>query len=47
MQLPVLIDAAVARGRGGMVGAGKNIWSHVNIEDSAYLIYFWEILLRS
>ncbi|KAF9469323.1 NAD-binding protein [Collybia nuda] len=42
MQIPVLIDASVDRGQGGMVGAGKNLWGNVNIEDIAdlYIILY-------
>jgi hypothetical protein len=33
VQIPGLINASLARGQGGMVGLGKNIWPNVNIED--------------
>jgi len=33
-QVPLLIRASLARGRGGMVGQGKNIWPDVHINDS-------------
>ncbi|KAG6915102.1 hypothetical protein DXG01_013422 [Tephrocybe rancida] len=32
-QLPLLIDAALDRGQAGTVGAGKNIWNDVHIDD--------------
>lgn len=38
MQVPQLIRAALARGRAGMVGAGKNIWPDVNIDDGTSLV---------
>ncbi|KAF8968166.1 hypothetical protein BDZ97DRAFT_1801302 [Flammula alnicola] len=37
IQVPALIHAALARGRAGMIGAGKNFWPDVNIEDVADL----------
>ncbi|KAF4612716.1 hypothetical protein D9613_011831 [Agrocybe pediades] len=42
IQIPQLIQAALARGRGGMVGAGTNVWGNVHIEDIAdlYIILF-------
>lgn len=42
MQIPVLMDASVDRGQGGMIGAGKNLWGNVNIEDSRCSIKFWK-----
>lgn len=33
LQIPALIQAALSRGRAGMVGAGKNIWPNVDIEE--------------
>jgi len=33
IQVPELIRAALGRGRGGMVGQGKNLWPDVNVED--------------
>lgn len=48
-QVPALIHAALDRGRAGMVGAGKNFWPNVDIEegedcnsfrDAALLIYY-------
>ncbi|KAG6901123.1 hypothetical protein C0995_000372 [Termitomyces sp. Mi166 len=33
IQIPALIDASLARGQGGMVGQGKNIWPNVHIDD--------------
>ncbi|OSD07456.1 NAD-P-binding protein [Trametes coccinea BRFM310] len=36
IQLPLLIKASLARGRGaGMVGAGKSVWNHVHVDDVA------------
>ncbi|KDR76268.1 hypothetical protein GALMADRAFT_247574 [Galerina marginata CBS 339.88] len=42
IQIPSLIRASLARGRGGMVGAGKNIWDNVHIDDIAdlYVVLF-------
>lgn len=42
IQVPELIRAALGRGRGGMVGQGKNLWPDVNVEDVAdlYLVVF-------
>lgn len=34
-QLPRLVRVSWDRGRGGMVGQGKNIWPNVHIEDGA------------
>jgi hypothetical protein len=33
IQIPKLIEASLARGQGGMVGAGENIWPNVDIDD--------------
>lgn len=33
LQIPALINIALSRGRAGMVGAGKNVWPNVNIEE--------------
>ena len=35
--IPGLIKVSLARGQGGMVGEGKNIWSHVHIDESKCL----------
>ncbi|KAF5336566.1 hypothetical protein D9611_006508 [Ephemerocybe angulata] len=35
VQIPHLIRAAIDRGRGGMVGPGKNIWPNVHITEIA------------
>ncbi|KAI9058112.1 NAD-P-binding protein [Trametes sanguinea] len=36
IQLPLLIKASLARGRGaGMVGEGKSVWNHVHVNDVA------------
>jgi hypothetical protein len=32
-QVPLLIKASLGRGRAGMVGAGKNVWPNVDIEE--------------
>ncbi|KAG6864529.1 hypothetical protein C0991_008930 [Blastosporella zonata] len=42
IQVPRLIDAALARGQGGTVGSGKNLWNDVSIEDVAdlYLVLY-------
>ncbi|RDB19487.1 Uncharacterized protein C2A9.02 [Hypsizygus marmoreus] len=37
LQVPAVIDASVRRGQGGMVGAGKNLWPNVHIDDIADL----------
>lgn len=37
IQIPALIDASLARGQGGMVGEGKNIWVNVHIEDGMHI----------
>ncbi|KAG6808428.1 hypothetical protein H0H87_012940, partial [Tephrocybe sp. NHM501043] len=34
IQVPRLLNAALARGQGGLVGAGKNLWNDVSIDDS-------------
>lgn len=36
IQVPELIRASLARGQGGMVGAGKNMWPNVNIEEGKF-----------
>lgn len=33
IQVPALIRASLKRGRAGMIGAGKNLWPDVNIEE--------------
>jgi len=42
IQIPSLVRASLARGQGGMVGAGKNIWPNVHIDDIAdlYIVLF-------
>jgi hypothetical protein len=35
MQIPMLAKAALDRGRAGMIGAGKNIWPHVEVHEGA------------
>ncbi|KAJ7193548.1 NAD-binding protein [Mycena pura] len=37
MQIPDLISASLDRGRGGMVGEGKNLWPNVEIHELADL----------
>jgi hypothetical protein len=37
VQIPVLIAASLDRGRAGRVGAGKNVWPNVHIDDRASL----------
>ncbi|KAF9466577.1 hypothetical protein BDZ94DRAFT_1319443 [Collybia nuda] len=37
IQVPALVDASLARGQGGMVGEGKNLWPNVHVEDVADL----------
>ena len=41
-QVPGLIKIALSRGRAGMVGAGKNVWPNVDIEEGKkkYDYYF-------
>lgn len=39
-QVPALIRASLDRGRAGMVGAGKNIWPNVDIEEGKHYIYY-------
>ncbi|KAI8980060.1 NAD-P-binding protein [Trametes punicea] len=41
-QIPNLIKASLARGRGGMAGEGKPIWNNVHVED---LAEFYSLLL--
>jgi hypothetical protein len=38
MQIPMLVKAALDRGRAGMIGAGKNIWPHVEVHEGANFI---------
>ena len=38
LQVPMHIQAALSRGRAGMVGAGKNIWPNVNIEEGKIIM---------
>ncbi|KAF8501570.1 hypothetical protein F5888DRAFT_1608771 [Russula emetica] len=42
IQIPLAIRTALDRGQGGVVGEGKNIWSHVEINELADM---YEILL--
>jgi len=37
IQIPLLINASLARGQGGVVGEGKNLWPNVEIHDVAAL----------
>lgn len=32
-QIPTLVKTSLDRGRAGMVGAGKNIWPNVHIDE--------------
>ncbi|EJF65198.1 hypothetical protein DICSQDRAFT_50371 [Dichomitus squalens LYAD-421 SS1] len=45
-EIPALIIASIDRGRPGMVGEGKNVWSNVHIDD-AVLLYelIWNAIL--
>jgi hypothetical protein len=38
IQIPSLINASLARGQGGMVGLGKNIWPNVHVGDRTRLL---------
>jgi len=33
VQLPILIASSIARGQGGMIGQGKNLWPNVEIHE--------------
>lgn len=35
-RIPTLVKIGVERGQGGVIGLGKNIWSHVHISDGAF-----------
>lgn len=37
-QIPNLVKVSLARGQGGMVGQGKNMWPNVHIDDGTHLI---------
>ncbi|KAJ2933382.1 hypothetical protein H1R20_g3697, partial [Candolleomyces eurysporus] len=37
MQVPFFVKAALARKRGGYIGAGKNVWSAASLSDTANL----------
>ncbi|KAF8193803.1 hypothetical protein BJ912DRAFT_1057475 [Pholiota molesta] len=39
VQIPVLIAASLDRGRAGRVGAGKNVWPNVHIDDLGELYH--------
>ncbi|KDR76264.1 hypothetical protein GALMADRAFT_156362 [Galerina marginata CBS 339.88] len=45
--IPLLTRAALSRGRGGMVGAGRNVWPNVHIDDVADLYIILLDLIRS
>ncbi|KAF8994654.1 hypothetical protein BDQ17DRAFT_1311423 [Cyathus striatus] len=46
VQIPALINASIARGQGGMVGEGKNIWPDVHIDDIASLyVTLFDVIL--
>jgi hypothetical protein len=36
IQIPLAIRTALDRGQGGMVGEGKNIWSHVEVNEREF-----------
>ncbi len=38
IQIPALVKVSLARGIGSYVGAGKNVWDNVHIDDGASLI---------
>jgi hypothetical protein len=38
IQVPALVDASLARGQGGMVGEGKNLWPNVHVEDGTHVL---------
>ncbi|KAF8623606.1 hypothetical protein AX17_007309 [Amanita inopinata Kibby_2008] len=48
IQIPAIIQASLARGRGGMVGAGKNIWHNVYIDEISelYTVLYDNIILN-
>ncbi|RDX55339.1 NAD-P-binding protein [Lentinus brumalis] len=47
IQIPVLIQAALARKRAGMVGAGKAIWPAIHVDDTAELfITLFDTILK-
>jgi len=37
ISIPFLVNASIARGQGGMVGEGRNVWADVEIHDLANL----------
>lgn len=39
IQVPTLIRAALDRGQAGTVGAGKNLWPDVDIDDGTLLSF--------
>lgn len=45
-QIPLQIRASIARGQGGVIGTGKNVWSHVHVDDNSdlYLLIFNTVL---
>ncbi|KAG5652022.1 hypothetical protein H0H81_006575 [Sphagnurus paluster] len=49
MQVPLLVSASLARGQGGVIGEGKNIWPNVHIDDIAdlYLALYDSILTNT
>ncbi|KAJ7592995.1 hypothetical protein C8J56DRAFT_1161979 [Mycena floridula] len=46
IQIPSIIQAGLARGQGGVIGEGKNIWNHVHIDEIAdlYLVLYDSIV---
>ena len=39
IQIPIAIRAALDRGQGGVVGEGKNIWPHVEVNEREFLSF--------
>jgi len=37
VQVPEIILGSLDRGRGGVIGAGKNIWNNVHIDECSYI----------
>lgn len=37
IQIPIAVRTSLDRGQGGVVGEGKNIWPHVEINDRELL----------
>ena len=45
-QVPGLIKIALSRGRAAMVGAGKNVWPNVDIEEGNKKNFMIVILVK-